>query len=135
MRQPWRDRFKITHRCLRLLAQWRGKRGDPGEEVLTFLLPAELDDLIVLGLEHRSQIARDVVIEIEPGLGIRTPGVLNLQKQMTQQRDVCRITHDKLSLSQPVLAQPRDLAVPGELQRVAGDAVDPGVSDLAGDYR
>ena len=66
---------------LRLLAQRRGKRGDSGEEVLALFLPAKLDDLIVLGVEHRGQIPRDVVIEIEPGLCIRAPGMLNLQSR------------------------------------------------------
>ena len=41
------------------------------------------------------------MIEIEPGLGVGAPGVLDLQKQMTQQGDVGRITDCKLSLSDP----------------------------------
>src|SRR6266404_6886401 len=98
MRQARWNRFKITHCCLSLLTQLRGKGGDPGKKVLTLLLPAKLDDLIVLGVEHRSQIAGDVVIEIQPGFSIGAPGVLNLQKQMTEQSDICGITNGKLSL-------------------------------------
>src|SRR4029079_11477491 len=94
--QSRRDGIKFAHRRLRLLAQWRGKCGDPGEEVFALLLPAELDDLVILGLEHRGQVARSVVIKIEPGLGIRTPSVLDLQKQMTKQSNVGRVTSCKL---------------------------------------
>jgi len=75
------------------------------------------------------------VIEIEPGFGVRTPGVFDLQKQMTKQSNIGRITNRKLSLSQPVLAQPGNLAVSREFQWVAGDSVDPCVSDFAGEHR
>ena len=129
------DRIEILHRCLPLLTQWRRKRGDPGEKVLALLQPAELDDLVVLGVEHLGQIAGNVVIEIKPGFGVRAPGVLNLQKQMTEQGNVCRIAHGKLSLSYPVLAQTRNLAVAGELQWVTGNTVNPGIPDFTGDYR
>src|SRR5580698_8042086 len=53
---------------------------------------------------------------------------------MTEQRDVGRIPNRKLSLSQPALTQPRDFAIARELQRVAGDTVDPGVPDFAGEH-
>jgi len=49
------DRVKVADCFLRLLAQRRGQCLDPGEEVLALLLPAKLDDFIVLGLEQRAR--------------------------------------------------------------------------------
>src|SRR6185369_1764569 len=85
VRQLRLDPCKVSHRCERLLAQWHRKRGDRGEKVLALFLPAELNDLIVFGIEHRRQIVRSVVIEIKPSFGVGAPGVFNLQKQMTEQ--------------------------------------------------
>ena len=46
------------------------------------------------------------MVEIQPGFGIRAPGVLHLQQQMAKQRNIGCIAGSKFALGQPGLAQP-----------------------------
>ena len=73
-------RFQTAYCRLRLLAQCGRKCSDSGEKILALLLPARLDDLVVLGVEHRGQIFGNVVFKIEPGFGVGAPGVFNFQE-------------------------------------------------------
>ena len=136
MRQPRLDRFKIAHCRLRLLAQWRRQRGDPGEEVFALLLPAELDDLVVLGVEHRGQIARECSDRNRARSWCPCPRCAQ-PPEADDEAKQHRSHHRPQTFSddnQP-WRKPRDLAISGKLQRVAGDTVDPCVADFAGEHR
>ena len=90
-----RGHFEPVDRLLRFLLQRRRQRSDALQQVVALLFPAELDDFVVLGVKHRLEVARDVVIEVEPGLGVGTPGVLGFEqdtaKREAQYVDIQRI--------------------------------------------
>ena len=130
-----RHHFQIVHRSLRLLAQLRREHRNAGEEVVAFFLPAELDDLIVLRIDHRGKIAWCVVIKVQPGLGIGAPCMLNFQKQVAEQCNIGRVAESKVPVSQPALPQPRNFAIACQFQRIAGDTVYPRVANLVGQHR
>src|SRR5271167_3455159 len=73
---------------------------------------------------------RRVVVKVEPCFGISSPGVLNLKQQVTKESEVGGVARLKFLLRKPCLAEPRYLTIPGQLERIAGNAVDPGVADL-----
>jgi len=87
-----------------------------GEEVLALLLPAKLDHLVVLGVEHRGQIVWGCSDRNRAGLGIRAPSVLNLQKQMTSKATSVASP----TASFPALANPGAAGRPRGTWRVSG---------------
>src|SRR5579862_4071250 len=112
-----------------------GKCGDSFEKVLTFLGPTELDDLVVFRVEHRSKIARDVVVEIEPGLGIGAPSVFDFEEKPPEKSNVGGVARLEFSLLDPGAAEARNFAIAGDFDRVAADPVNPGIADFLRDGR
>ena len=122
-------------RVLGVFTQSWGKRVDPLGEVLTFLGPTELDDLVVFRVEHSGKIARDVVVEIEPGLGIGAPGVFGFEKKFPEKSNVGGAAGLEFALRDPGAAEARDFSIAGNFDGIAGDPVDPGVADFLRDSR
>src|SRR3984957_15326145 len=81
-------------------------------------------------MQHLSQIVGRVVIKIQPRFCISPPGVLNLKQDMAKESEVRSIAGLKFLLRKPCLAEPRYLAISGQLERIAGNTVDPRVADL-----
>src|SRR6185437_5570004 len=79
------------------------------------------------GLEFR----RFVNIPVgDDGLGVAAPGVLGAEAEPGNHRQIDGITRTYFPLRDPFLPQTADLAIAGNLDRVTGTAVDPGVPDF-----
>src|SRR5215469_319294 len=128
-------RSKIAQSSLCLLTQRRRQCIDACKEILPFLFPAKLNDLVVFCIEHRCQIFWRIVIEIQPCFCIRAPSVLNFQEQISEQSYVCWVANRKSSFSDPALAQACDLAKSRKLERIARNTVDPRVSNFLCQHR
>src|ERR1700753_2868494 len=135
IRQPWLRGFELLDGRLRLIPQWCGQCGNSIEKILTLFCPAVLHHLVVLRMQHLSQIVGRVVIKIQPCFCISSPGVLNLKQDMAKESEVGSIARLKLLLPEPCLAEPCYLTIPGQLERITGNAVDPRVADLLLHYR
>ncbi len=70
------------------------------------------------------------MVEIEPRFGIGAPGVLGLKKDVAKQGQIGSVAGMEFLLREPGLAKPRNLTVPGNLKRIAGNTVDPRIPDL-----
>src|SRR5450631_720213 len=75
------------------------------------------------------------MVEVQPGLRVRSPRMLHFQQQTTQQGHVGRIPNRKPSLGQPRSAQAADLSVSCDLERVAGDAMYPRIANFFSNHR
>ena len=73
------------------------------------------------------------MVEVEPGFGVGTPGVLDLEEEFAEEVEVGGVAGVELAAGDPGLAEADDFAVAGYFEGIAGDAVDPGVSDFVGD--
>src|SRR6201996_7482766 len=85
IRQPWLRGFELVDGGLRLVPQWCGQCGNSIEKILTVFCPAVLTHLVVLSMQHLSQIVGLVVIKIQPCFCISSPGVLDLKQEMAKE--------------------------------------------------
>src|SRR6202020_424486 len=115
--------------------QWRRQRGIPLKKILTLFYPAVLHHLVVLRMQHLGQIVRRVVVKVEPRFGISSPGMLRLKQEVAKESEVGGVAGLQFLLCKPSLSKPRYLAIPGQLERITRNAVDPGIADLLLHYR
>ena len=70
------------------------------------------------------------MVEIEPRFGIGAPGVLGFKKNVAKQCQVRSVADVEALLRKPGLTKPRDFTIPGDLQRITGNSVDPRIADF-----
>ena len=70
------------------------------------------------------------MIVVQPRFRIGAPSVLCLQSDRTQQRNVCGIADAEFSLRNPGAAKPGNFTIASDFERIAGDAVGPGVANF-----
>ena len=76
------------------------------------------------------QIIWCVVIEVQPGFGVGSPGVFGCQSKFREKCEINSIPHLQLARMNPFGSQPKDLAISREFHGITRHAVNPSVTDF-----